>query len=68
MDSLWAVIGSKRYKGRVSLSKVLGFRCENPSFQTGPLSPATIEQVKETPGVLDGVSAQRGPDREEDIR
>jgi hypothetical protein len=50
------------------LSKVLGFWCENSNFQTGPLSPATIEQVKETPEVLDGVSAQCSPDREEDIR
>ena len=63
------MIGSNRYKrGGFLLSKVLGFRCENSSFQIGPLSPATIEQVKETPEVLDGVSAQRSPDREEDIR
>jgi hypothetical protein len=53
--------------GGVSLSKVLGFRCENLGFQTGPLSPATIEQAKEMPGVLDGASAQRNPDPE-DIR
>jgi hypothetical protein len=46
---------------------VLGFRCENLGFQTGPLSPATIEQAKEMPGVLDGASAQRNPDPE-DIR
>lgn len=51
-------------KGGFSLSKVLGFCCENLIFQTGPLSPARIEQVKETPGVLDGVSAQRNLDRE----
>jgi hypothetical protein len=39
---------------------VLGFRCENLGFQTGPLSPATIEQAKEMPGVLDGASFVRG--------